>query len=108
MASTLLSPGVAIQEKDLTLGSIETVQVNVGAIAGAFTRGPTNTPTRISSESEALERFGAPTDDNYETWFAASSFLAYGGVLDVVRASGSTLTQFICRRRKQISALIIL
>ena len=39
-----------------------------------------------------LERFGAPTDDNYETWFAASSFLAYGGVLDVVRNSGSTLT----------------
>ena len=92
MASTLLSPGVAIQEKDLTLGSIETVQVNVGAIAGAFTRGPTNTPTRVTSESELLERFGAPTDDNYETWFAASSFLAYGGVLDVVRAAGSTLT----------------
>ncbi len=92
MASTLLSPGVAIQEKDLTLGSIETVQVNVGAIAGAFSRGPTNTPTRVTSESELLEVFGAPNDDNYETWFTAASFLSYGGVLDVVRASGATLT----------------
>ena len=91
MASTLLSPGVAIQERDLTLGSIETVEVNVGAIAGAFSKGPVNKPTRISSESELLNTFGQPNDSNAETWFAASSFLAYGGVLDVVRASGSAL-----------------
>ncbi len=91
MASTLLSPGVAIQERDLTLGSIETVEINVGAIAGAFSKGPVNTPTRISSESELLNTFGEPNDSNAETWFAASSFLAYGGVLDVVRASGSAL-----------------
>ena len=57
MASTLLSPGVAIQERDLTLGSIETVEINVGAIAGAFSKGPVNTPTRISSESELLNTF---------------------------------------------------
>ena len=91
MASTLLSPGVVIQEKDLTLGSIETVEVNVGAIAGAFTKGPVNKPVRISSESELLSKFGEPNDSNYETWFAASSFLAYGGVLDVVRSSGASL-----------------
>ena len=91
MASTLLSPGVVIQEKDLTLGSIETVEVNVGAIAGAFSKGPVNKPVRISSESELLSKFGEPNDSNYETWFAASSFLAYGGVLDVVRASGASL-----------------
>ena len=91
MASTLLSPGVVIQERDLTLGSIETVEVNVGAIAGAFTKGPVNKPVRISSESELLSKFGEPNDSNYETWFAASSFLAYGGVLDVVRSSGASL-----------------
>ena len=91
MASTLLSPGVVIQERDLTLGSIETVEVNVGAIAEAFTKGPVNKPVRISSESELLSKFGEPNDSNYETWFAASSFLAYGGVLDVVRASGASL-----------------
>lgn len=91
MASTLLSPGVVIQERDLTLGSIETVEVNVGAIAGAFAKGPVNKPVRISSESELLSTFGEPNDSNFETWFAASSFLAYGGVLDVVRASGASL-----------------
>ena len=91
MASTLLSPGVAILERDLTLGSIETVEINVGAIAGAFSKGPVNTPTRITTESELLNTFGQPNDSNAETWFAASSFLAYGGVLEVVRASGSAL-----------------
>ena len=92
MASTLLSPGVVIQERDLTLGNTETVEVNVGAIAGAFTKGPVNKPVRISNESELLSTFGEPNDSNFETWFAASSFLAYGGVLEVVRSAGASLT----------------
>ena len=89
MASTLLSPGVDIQERDLTLGSIETVEVNVGAIAGPFTKGPVLTPVRISSEAQLIEIFGEPSEANAETWWTASSFLSYGGVLDVVRASTS-------------------
>ena len=92
MASTLLSPGVAIQERDLTLGSIETVETNVGAIAGAFEKGPILTPTRISNEAELLEIFGKPNDSNYEYWWSAASFLSYGGVLDVVRADAGNLT----------------
>ncbi len=89
MASTLLSPGVEIQERDLTIGSIETVEVNVGAIAGAFTKGPVLKPIRISTEAQLIETFGEPTDANAETWWTAASFLSYGGVLDVVRASTS-------------------
>ena len=89
MASTLLSPGVEIQERDLTLGSIETVEVNVGAIAGSFTKGPVLTPVRISSEAQLIDIFGEPSEANAETWWTASSFLSYGGVLDVVRASTS-------------------
>ena len=89
MASTLLSPGVDIQERDLTLGSIETVEVNVGAIAGPFTKGPVLTPVRISNESQLIEIFGEPSDANAETWWTAASFLSYGGVLDVVRCATS-------------------
>jgi|TARA_B100001996_G_scaffold252980_1_gene196367 phage tail sheath protein FI len=89
MASTLLSPGVEIQERDLTIGSIETVEVNVGAIAGAFQKGPVLTPVRISNESQLIEQFGEPTDANAETWWTAASFLSYGGVLDVVRCATS-------------------
>ena len=87
MASTLLSPGVEIQERDLTVGSIETVEVNVGGIAGAFSKGPVLKPVRISSESQLIEQFGEPTDANANEWWTAASFLQYGGVLDVVRVS---------------------
>ena len=89
MASTLLSPGVDIQERDLTLGSIETVEVNVGAIAGPFTKGPVLTPVRISSEAQLIDIFGEPSEANAETWWTASSFLSYGGVLEVVRCATS-------------------
>ena len=89
MASTLLSPGVEIQERDLTLGSIETVEVNVGAIAGPFAKGPVLSPVRITTESQLLDTFGEPSDANAETWWTAASFLSYGGVLDVVRCATS-------------------
>ena len=89
MASTLLSPGVEIQERDLTIGSIETVEVNVGAIAGAFSKGPVLKPVRIANESQLIEQFGEPSDGNAETWWTAASFLQYGGVLDVVRVATS-------------------
>tara|TARA_R100001460_G_scaffold4857_3_gene13735 strand:+ start:481 stop:2490 length:2010 start_codon:yes stop_codon:yes gene_type:complete len=89
MASTLLSPGVEIQERDLTIGSIETVEVNVGAIAGAFSKGPVLKPVRIANESQLIEQFGEPSDANAGTWWTAASFLQYGGVLDVVRVATS-------------------
>ena len=89
MASTLLSPGVEIQERDLTIGSIETVEVNVGAIAGAFSKGPVLKPVRISNESQLIEQFGEPSEGNATTWWTAASFLQYGGVLDVVRVATS-------------------
>ena len=89
MASTLLSPGVEIQERDLTIGSIETVEVNVGAIAGAFAKGPVLKPVRIASESQLIETFGEPNDKNADEWWTAASFLQYGGVLDVVRVATS-------------------
>ena len=89
MASTLLSPGVEIQERDLTVGSIETVEVNVGGIAGAFSKGPVLKPVRISSESQLIEQFGEPSDSNAYEWWTAASFLQYGGVLDVVRVATS-------------------
>ena len=68
---------------------IETVEVNVGGIAGAFSKGPVLKPVRISSESQLIEQFGEPTDSNAKTWWTAASFLQYGGVLDVVRVSTS-------------------
>ena len=93
MATPQLSPGVLIREVDLTVGRADNVLDNIGAIAGPFPLGPVNEPIDITTEQELIDTFGKPlsTDAQYEYWMSASSFLSYGGVLKVVRASGSTL-----------------
>lgn len=93
MATPQLSPGVLVREVDLTVGRAENVLDNIGAIAGPFKSGPVDEPTDITTEQELLSVFGSPssTDNQYEYWMSASSYLSYGGVLKVVRTDGSAL-----------------
>ena len=94
MASTQLSPGVAVLERDLTNVVNATVD-NVGAIVGAFEKGPVEDITTVTSEKELLSIFGKPNDLNYEYWFTAAQFLLYGGTLKGVRADNSALKNAI-------------
>ena len=93
MATPQLSPGVLVREVDLTKGRVDNVLDNIGAIAGPFAIGPVNEPIQVNNEQELIDVFGKPQngDAQYEYWMSASSYLSYGGVLKVVRASGSTL-----------------
>jgi len=93
MATPQLSPGVLIREVDLTVGRADNVLDNVGAIAAPFQIGPIDYPIDVANEQELIEYFGKPisTDNQYEYWLTASSFLSYGGVLKVVRTDGSNL-----------------
>jgi hypothetical protein len=89
MALQLASPGINVREVDLT-------RINVAAgIVGPFQQGPINEVVRVTTEKEFVEVFGTPglglTDYHYETWYAASNFLSYGGQLDVVRSGGGEL-----------------
>jgi len=94
MPLNLASPGILVREVDLTIGRIDPTTDKIGGIVGPFAQGPVGTPTRITTENELLETFGRPydTDKQYETWLTASSYLAYGGQLNVVRANDQTLT----------------
>ena len=94
MASTQLSPGVAVLERDLTNVVNSTVD-NVAAVVGAFEKGPIEDITTITSEKELLSTFGKPNNLNYEFWFTAAQFLLYGGSLRVVRADNSSLKNAI-------------
>lgn len=96
-----LSPGVNFSEIDLT-NSTPAVATTEGALAGVFRWGPTNLRTLITSESELVNRFGAPntrfTDEansviwtNAETFYTASNFLGYSDALYVVRTSESAV-----------------
>jgi phage tail sheath protein FI len=83
-----LSPGVAISEVDLTT-VVPSVATTVGGIAGNFAWGPADEITIITNENQLAERFGKPTDSNFQTFFTAANFLAYASDLRVVRAVGA-------------------
>jgi hypothetical protein len=93
MSLNLVSPGVKVREVDLTVGRIDAVNDQVGAIAGPFVKGPVGTPVLIETEQDLVNTFGKPSgnDGQYEYWMAASSYLSYGGTLRVVRSDSADL-----------------
>ena len=93
MATPQLSPGVLVREIDLTVGRPDNVLDNIGAIAAPFKSGPVEEAVSITNQSQLLEIFGRPQDNDrhYEDWMVASEFLSYGGALQVVRIDGSNL-----------------
>ena len=93
MPLNLASPGVLVREVDLTAGRVDPTSDAVGAIVAPFAQGPVNEPVLVTNEQELLNTFGSPysVDKHYESWMVASSFLAYGGSLQVVRSDDSDL-----------------
>jgi phage tail sheath protein FI len=84
-----VSPGVNVSEIDLTT-IVPAVTSTVGAIGGVFRWGPVEERVLISSEDELVNVYGKPTSSNFETFFTAANFLAYGNQLFVSRAAGAT------------------
>jgi hypothetical protein len=93
MALNLASPGIVVKEIDLTVGRVAPTSNKVGAIVAPFAQGPVMVPTLVETENDLLKIFGQPyaTDKHYEHWLTASSYLAYGGVLQVVRSDDTQL-----------------
>ena len=88
MPVNLASPGIVVREVDLTIGRVDSATDKTAAIVAPFEKGPVNVPIIIESEQDLIDNFGQPygTDDQVEYWMVASSYLAYGGQLSVVRA----------------------
>ena len=79
------SPGIVVNEVDLTRGTSDAITTNVGAFAGPFEKGPVDELVLIETEVEFQRVFGDPNDQNYEYWWTVSNYLEYGGVCYVVR-----------------------
>ena len=94
MPVNLASPGIVVREVDLTVGRVDATSGAVGALVAPFEKGAVGVPVLVSDESDLLANFGEPyeTDKHYEHWMVASSYLAYGGNLQVVRADDDNLT----------------
>ena len=93
MPLNLASPGIVIREVDLTIGRVDPTSGSTGALVAPFAKGPVNDPQLIESEEDLLQTFGQPysTDKHFEHWMVASSYLAYGGTLQVVRAGDQAI-----------------
>ena len=85
-----VSPGVLVQERDLT-NIIPAVSTSIGAVAGSFAKGPVDEIVSISSEQELVDTFGKPDSSTFEYFFTAANFLAYSNALRVVRAQNTSL-----------------
>ena len=94
MPLNLASPGIVVREVDLTVGRVDATSGAVGALVAPFAKGPVDVPVLVGDEADLLKNFGEPynTDKHYEHWMVASSYLAYGGDLQVVRADDNALT----------------
>ena len=90
--SFLVSPGVHVREVDLT-NVVPAVATSIGAIAGAFQKGPVSSVTTIGSEEELVKIFGKPqtSSNQFETFFTATNFLQYANNLKVVRVESGIL-----------------
>ena len=93
MPLNLASPGIVVREVDLTIGRVDPTSGSIGALVAPFTKGPVEEAQLIESEEDLLQTFGQPysVDKHYEYWMVASSYLAYGGVMQVIRADDTGL-----------------
>jgi hypothetical protein len=93
MPLNLASPGIVVREVDLTIGRVDPTSNKIGAIVSPFAQGPVETAVLVRNEQELIAAFGNPysADKHYENWLSASSFLAYGASLRVIRSDGDDL-----------------
>jgi hypothetical protein len=83
MAERIVSPGVYINENDLSYlpPALNEAQ---GMIIGPFLKGPAFYPTTLTSRNEAIMKFG-PTYDKFYTPYAVQEYLKNAGSIQVVR-----------------------
>ena len=93
MPLNLASPGIKVREVDLTVGRVDPSSEKIGGLVAPFAQGPIDLPIVIGSEKDLLDTFGKSysTDKHYEHWMSASSYLAYGAPMRIVRADDDDL-----------------
>ena len=102
-----LSPGVAVVEKDFS-SIVPAVSSSAGAFAGPFAWGPVEDPVRISSETDLVSRFGAPTDSNYQSFFTAANFLSYTNNMLIVRSDATGLRNAVSSQSGGVTSVTLI
>lgn len=100
-----ISPGVLVQERDLT-AIIPAVATTPAGIAGYFTWGPVDQRVIVDGESNLRSLYGTPDNTSANYFFTASNFLQYGNNLTVVRSVDSTSLNAVGSTAGSIGVLI--
>ena len=85
-----VSPSVIVREVDAS-AAVPAIATPPAAIAGVFRWGPVGEAVLVSSENDLVNRFGKPTNDNYETFFVAADYLSYANALYVARVDNGAV-----------------
>ena len=93
----MLSPGVTVVEKDFS-SIVPAVSSSAGAFCGPFAWGPVEDPVRVSSETDLVARFGAPNNENFQSFFTAANFLAYTNNMLITRTDASNLRNAVVKQ----------
>jgi phage tail sheath protein FI len=100
-----LSPGVSVVEKDFS-SIVPAVSTSAGAFAGSFQWGPVLDPVQVSSENILADRFGKPTDANWQSFLVAANFLSYANNLLTVRIDAPNLKNAVAVKTGSVSLAI--
>jgi len=101
-----LSPGVLVQETDVT-AIVPAVATSIGGTVGYFLWGPCNEIITVSNEQELVSRFGKPNEVTAPGFLAATSFLAYGSALKVVRAGSTGMKNATSLQTKGVASIAV-
>lgn len=82
-----LSAGVYSAEVDASL-SVEAVANGIAAYTGEFTKGVVGKRVLVTNTEDFINKFGKPTNNNYNDWFQVENFLKYGKTCYISRACG--------------------
>jgi len=88
MAINLQSPGIKITEAD-QITSVGSIGTTTGAAVGAFSWGPLEEATLVTSEPDLVSKFGSPSTSNNVDFLSAASYLAYSASQYIVRVAGT-------------------
>ncbi len=91
MPTPLLSPGVQIKQFNLTQTVPQIASSNCGMVLRSNT-GPCLEHTLITTETDLVNNFGTPDNNNYLDWFNAWNFVQYSSSLYVIRPMSTTAT----------------
>jgi len=100
-----LSPGVSVVEKDFS-SIVPAVSTSAGAFAGSFQWGPVLDPVQVSSENILTDRFGKPTDANWQSFLVAANFLSYANNLLTVRIDAPAARNAVAIKTGSVSLAV--